>query len=449
MKVVGYTPPVNFKNVADWPTPEEVKAAGPQPSQPHKPIKMWTDHVPVEDKAMHQLFETASMPFIHRHIAVMPDVHLGMGATVGSVIPTIGAVMPAAVGVDINCGMMAVKTSLRSEDVPEVIHPAIRAAIEKQVPNGRTCDGGPGDRGAWGSAPSFVQKIWDKDLLKGFGDMVEKYPSAGAKNNVNHLGTLGTGNHFVELCLDEEQNVWIMLHSGSRGPGNRIGTYFTSLAQKKCKEWFVDLPNKDLAYFPEGTDEFDDYLASVNWATEYAIRNREIMLLSIMEALGTIGEIPNFKVEPTINCNHNYLAVERHFGENVIVTRKGAISAQEGQLGIIPGSMGTRSFIVKGKGNRDAFCSASHGAGRVMSRTEARKTFTKEQHFEDTKGVECLKDDTVLDETPRAYKRIEDVMLSQDDLVEAVAVLKQFLCVKGPSDKGKRGKKKNKEVGHS
>lgn len=393
------------------------------------PIKMWTDGVPVEESALEQLKRTARLPFIHSHVAVMPDVHWGMGATIGSVIPTIGAVVPAAVGVDLGCGMTAVKTTLLASDLPDNLS-ALRSAIEAAVPHGRTNNGGAGDRGAWGEPPDDVARAW-LGLAERFDAIGNKHPKVLKSNNTNHLGTLGGGNHFVEVCLDTDQNVWVMLHSGSRGVGGRIGSYFIELAKEDMRKWFINLPDKDLAYLPEGTDHFDDYVEAVEWAQDFARENRRLMLDAVLGAIGAALPVPFAIAEAAVSCHHNYISRERHYGENVIVTRKGAVRAREGELGIIPGSMGAKSFIVRGKGNRESFESCSHGAGRKMSRAEAKKRFTLEDHAVATAGVECRKDESVLDETPSAYKDIEQVMSAQSDLVEVVATLKQVLCVKG------------------
>ena len=394
------------------------------------PIKMFTDHVPVEDQALKQLENCAKLPFIYKHVAVMPDVHLGYGATVGSVIPTRGAIMPAAVGVDIGCGMMAVRTSLTSHDLPENMA-VIRSEIERVVPHGRTNNGKAGlDRGGWKDIPDAVAWRWDQELSGGWCDIVQQYPELDRGNLVNHLGTLGTGNHFIEMCLDETDQVWVMLHSGSRGVGNRIGQHFISLAKKDCEKWFVTLPDKDLAFFPEHTEHFDDYMLAVGWAQNFARINREIMMDKVIEVLEA-HTTALFTEEQAINCHHNYVEKENHFGANIWVTRKGAVRARVGDMGIIPGSMGERSFIARGKGNANSFNSCSHGAGRVMSRTKARATFTLEDHIKATEGVECRKDEGVLDETPGAYKNIDDVMASQTELIDIVHVLKQFVTVKG------------------
>lgn len=393
------------------------------------PIKSWTRGVPVDDKAREQLMKAAKMPFIFKHVAAMPDVHVGIGATVGSVIPTKGAVIPAAVGVDIGCGMMAARTSLMATDLPDNLA-GIRSAIEAAVPHGRDVGRGKRDKGSWGDPPPSVVDAWAK-LAERFGRIVAKYPRLRNTNNLVHLGTLGTGNHFIELCLDTEQRVWIMLHSGSRGVGNAIGTFFIELAKQDMRKWHINLPDQDLAYFPEGTDHFDDYVEAVEWAQDFAALNRRVMMTHVLDALRKQITKP-FEAEcEAVNCHHNYVRRENHFGENVLVTRKGAVRAAKGTLGIIPGSMGAKSFIVRGLGNAESFDSCSHGAGRVMSRTEAKKLVTLDEHIADTAGVECRKDAGVIDETPKAYKPIEAVMAAQADLVEIVHTLKQVVCVKG------------------
>ena len=393
------------------------------------PIKMWTRGVPVDDKAREQLTKAAKMPFIFKHVAAMPDVHVGIGATVGSVIPTKGAVIPAAVGVDIGCGMMAARTSLVASDLPDNLA-GIRSAIEAAVPHGRDVGRGKRDKGSWGDPPPAVVDAWAK-LAERFGQIVAKYPRLKNTNNLVHLGTLGTGNHFIELCLDTEQRVWIMLHSGSRGVGNAIGTFFIELAKQDMRKWHINLPDQDLAYFPEGTDHFDDYVEAVEWAQDFAALNRSVMMTHVLDALrGQIAK-PFDSTCEAVNCHHNYVTREHHFGENVLVTRKGAVRAAKGTMGIIPGSMGAKSFIVRGLGNAESFDSCSHGAGRVMSRTQAKKLVTLDEHIADTAGVECRKDEGVIDETPKAYKPIEAVMAAQADLVEIVHTLKQVVCVKG------------------
>lgn len=393
------------------------------------PIKAWTDGVSVEDAAREQLEKTARMPFIHKWLATMPDVHLGIGATVGSVIATSGAIIPAAVGVDIGCGVMAYQTTLRASDLPDNLH-GVRSAIEAAVPHGRTDNGGANDRGAWGEPPPDVATRWQA-LRARLTWIEDVYPEAIAKRGAYQLGTLGTGNHFIEVCLDESDHVWVMLHSGSRGMGNRIGTYFISLAKREMERWFIHLPDADLAYLPEGSEHFRDYITAVEWAQDYASENRKLMMMAALRALRSTG-LPEFALtEMAVNTHHNYVAREHHYGKDVLVTRKGAVRARSGDLGVIPGSMGAKSFVVRGKGNPESFCSCSHGAGRAMSRTEARKRFTVEDHALATAGIECRKDSEVVDETPAAYKSIDDVMRAQADLVEVVHTLKQVVCVKG------------------
>ena len=394
------------------------------------PIHRWTRGVPVEDGAIRQLEAVARMPFVFHHVAAMPDVHVGIGATVGTVVATQGAVIPAAVGVDIGCGMMAARTTLTASDLPDDLRP-IRNAIERAVPVGRTNDGGRNDRGAWKDAPNDVDDAWAR-LEPGFKQITERYPRLERSNTRVHLGTLGTGNHFIELCLDEDQRVWVMLHSGSRGVGNAIGSTFIELAKQDMLRLDVKLPEKDLAYLREGSRAFDDYVHAVGWAQDFARTNRELMMAHVLYALAHARKLPRFTSgDVAVNCHHNYVARETHFGADVLVTRKGAVRAGAGDLGIIPGSMGAKSFIVRGKGSPESFCSCSHGAGRKMSRTEAKRRFTVDDHMKDTAGVECRKDKDVIDETPRAYKDIDAVMAAQADLVEIVHTLKQVVCVKG------------------
>ncbi|MDQ9020241.1 RtcB family protein [Acinetobacter sichuanensis] len=393
------------------------------------PIKMWTKGVPVDEKSKDQLLKTAQMPFIYKWMAVMPDVHVGIGATIGSVIPTKGAIIPAAVGVDIGCGMMAARTSLTASDLPDNLH-ALRTELERLIPHGMTKTRGHRDRGSWNTPPERVDQVW-AELVTDFEYICAKHPRLKNTNNRTQLGTLGTGNHFVEICLDEHQQVWIMLHSGSRGVGNAIGNHFIELARKDMRKHFINLPDKDLAYLVEGTEHFDDYWFAVGWAQRFAMKNRELMMEAAVQALRIIINKPfNAKVE-AVNCHHNYVDKEEHFGQEVLVTRKGAVRARLGEYGIIPGSMGAKSFIVKGKGNQESFCSCSHGAGRVHSRTAAKKLFTVQDQIEQTQGVECRKDEAVIDEIPSAYKPIEDVMKAQSDLVEVVYTLNQVVCVKG------------------
>lgn len=392
-----------------------------------KPIKLWTDGVPVEDDARKQLMNTAKMPFIFKHLAVMPDVHLGKGSTIGSVIPTVGAIIPAAVGVDIGCGMIAARTSLHARDLPDNLH-GLRTAIEKAVPHGKTF--GRRDQGAWDNVPNQTDQVWS-GLAGRFKAITDKHPRLEKTNNRQHLGTLGGGNHFIEVCLDEADRVWFMLHSGSRGVGNAIGNLFIELAQADMRQHMVNLPDRDLAYFEDGSRHFADYVEAVEWAQDFARHNRELMMQAVVAATRKVLGKPFEASLEAVNCHHNYVQKEQHFGREVLVTRKGAVSAQKGQLGIIPGSMGAKSFIVRGLGNEESFCSCSHGAGRVMSRTKAKSRFTVEDQQRATAHVECRKDKDVIDEIPMAYKDIDAVMQAQRELVEVVHTLRQVVCVKG------------------
>jgi len=381
-----------------------------------RPIRIWTDDV--ESEARKQLENAAQLPFIHPHgVVAMPDVHYGIGATVGSVIVTARAVIPAAVGVDIGCGMNAVRTSLTASDLPDSLT-QLRHDIERGIPLG---PGAGHKEDQWPDAVlynklQFYQRNWEEKI--------------SIKNAGKQLGTLGGGNHFIEVCLDESQNVWVMLHSGSRGIGNQIGRYFISKARERMEEYFITLPDENLAYFPENTHDYHDYVEAVSWAQDYALTNRKVMLKSVLNSLQH-GVKPFELTTEAVNCHHNYIERENHFGTNVLVTRKGAIRAREGDMGIIPGSMGQRSYIVRGKGNPDSYHSCSHGAGRKMSRTQANKQFTVEDLIKQTDGVECRKDKGVIDEIPGAYKDIDVVMKNQEDLVEVVHTLKQVLCIKG------------------
>ena len=393
------------------------------------PVRAWVRDVPIDDSALRQLQNVAQLPIIHKWVAAMPDVHWGIGATVGSVIPTRGAIIPAAVGVDIGCGMMAVQTSLTAEQLPDDLKD-LRTAIERAVPHGVTRGRGR-DRGSWENPPAANEDLWRK-LRPEFESITRKAPRIKQSRSMKQLGTLGGGNHFIEVCLDEDGQVWAMLHSGSRGVGNLIGRHFIELAQKDMKQHISNLPDKNLAYFTEGAKHFEDYVEAVGWAQRYARENRNLMMKAVLGALRKQKGIPSFKADlMAVNCHHNYVQKETHYGEEVYLTRKGAVSAREGELGIIPGSMGARSFIVRGKGNPRSFHSCSHGAGRVMSRSEAKRRYSVEDHEKATEGVECRKDKGVIDEIPMAYKPIDKVMASQEDLVEVVATLKQVLCVKG------------------
>ena len=391
-------------------------------------VKLWTNGVAVDEQAKRQLANIAKMPFVHSHLAVMPDVHVGKGATVGSVIATKGAIIPAAVGVDIGCGMMAVQTTLKASDLPESLS-NLRARIERAVPHGFVSVKGRANKGAWAVTPDSVISKW-RVLSDRHDAIVAKQPKLSTKEPQRQLGTLGGGNHFIEVCLDTEQTVWVMLHSGSRGIGNMIGQLFIELARKDMQKHFINLPDRDLAYLVEGTEHFDDYVEAMTWAQDYAAENRRSMMEAVLRVMRE--ELNPFAMgEVAVNCHHNYCTKENHFGENVLVTRKGAVSARAGQLGIIPGSMGAKSFIVRGRGNAESFESCSHGAGRVMSRTQAKAKFTVADHEAATAGVECRKDADVIDETPAAYKDIDAVVEAQRDLVEIAYTLKQVLCVKG------------------
>ena len=388
------------------------------------PVKVWTPDL--EPQARKQLENVAQLPIIHGHVAAMPDVHAGIGATVGSVIPTRGAIVPSAVGVDVGCGMQAVQLSLTAKDLPASLA-KIRGAIERAVPVG--FDAHPGSSGG-------RREDRAREMQRGLAKIVEKNPAIAKMQKdfretwVRQLGTLGGGNHFIEVCLDESQNVWVMLHSGSRGIGNVIGRYFIERARREMEKQDARLPDRDLAWLCEGTRVFDEYVEAIDWAQDYAAENRREMMEAILEAIRP--HLPPFRVVgEAISCHHNYVAREKHFGESVLVTRKGAIRAGAGELGIIPGSMGARSFIVRGKGNPESFCSCAHGAGRRMSRGEAKRRFSAEDVARQTEGIECRKDPGVIDEIPGAYKAIDEVMANQSDLVDIVHTLRQVVCVKG------------------
>jgi len=384
-------------------------------------IKAWTNGVPVEHQAREQLHNTAQLPFVYKHLAVMPDVHLGKGATVGSVIPTKGAIIPAAVGVDIGCGMVAAKTNITANQLPDNLKD-MRMSIEDAVPLGA------------GKQHNNAMISANDSLSHSFNSILEKHPELSKRIKkerfAQQLGTLGGGNHFIEVCLDEEDAVWIMLHSGSRGCGNVIGNYFIQLAKQDMERHFISLPDKDLAYLVEGNENYDDYVHAVSVMQDYAARNRSIMFDLTFSAVQSY--LPEMEIVDTaINCHHNYVEKENHFGENIWITRKGAVRAREGDLGIIPGSMGTGSFIVRGLGNPDSFCSCSHGAGRIMSRGKAKELISLEDHEKAMEGIEARKDSGVLDESPAAYKDINSVMEAQSDLVEILHRLKQVVNVKG------------------
>jgi len=371
----------------------------------HKPIKIWSQLESVEPEAIQQLVNVAKLPFIFRHVSAMPDVHLGYGATIGSVIATKGAVCPSAVGVDIGCGMLAVNLhkSLNDFNLKEVFD-----TIENTVPVGFKGHNQNLDIGVKlrGSASDRIQEVWGK---------------AG-----HQIGTLGGGNHFIELCDDGTGNAWLMLHSGSRGTGNKLAQGYIKQAKELMKIWHISLADPDLAYLVEGSQEFDNYVRDVLWCQDYAKENRMEMLINIMTALNI-----SLDGKEAINCHHNYMAIENHFNSNVIITRKGAVRAREGDMGIIPGSMGTKSYIVKGKGDKESFCSCSHGAGRRMSRTKAKANYTVKDLESQTEGVVCRKDKDIIDEIPGAYKDLDVVMENQKDLVDIVHTLKAVVCVKG------------------
>lgn len=381
------------------------------------PVKIWTQDI--ELTALEQARKLAQLPFIHKNgVALMPDVHAGIGSTVGSVIATEHAVIPAAVGVDIGCGMNAVRTSLRAEDLPDSLRD-VRLQIERDVPLGA------------GGAHKEDLEVFPQPLGVRARKLFMKHPTLETRQWHRQLGTLGSGNHFIELCLDEAGAVWIMLHSGSRGVGNTIGRHFIDKAKRLMEQWFITLPDRDLAYLPDSTQEFADYIEAIGWAQDYARENRALMMTAVIAALRQRIPVEFELTQEAINCHHNYLEIENHFGTNMYITRKGAIRARKGDLGIIPGSMGAKSYIVRGLGNQESYCSCSHGAGRKMSRTEATKRFTVDDLKQQTLGVECNKTSAVIDEIPGAYKDIDQVMENQNDLVRVVHTLKQVMCVKG------------------
>lgn len=386
------------------------------------PVRVYAERI--DDNVRQQLIGVSRLPITGPFVAAMPDVHLGKGASVGAVIPTTGAVIPAAVGVDIGCGMMATRLSLDAADLPQSLR-GIRTAIEKAVPVGFD----------W-HKPEHAPTSACKPLERGFRRIIERHSEITGRMRdperrwIEQLGTLGGGNHFIEVCLDESDGVWVMLHSGSRGIGNAIGTYFIELAKRDMERHIKNLPHKDLAYLSEGSQHFDDYMDAVGWAQAYARANRETMMQLILEAIRP--HLPPFTAtDQAVNCHHNYVQTETHFGREYLVTRKGAIRAGKGELGIIPGSMGARSYIVRGRGSPESLMSSAHGAGRQMSRTQAKKQISLADFRNQIRGVECRRDRGVLDEAPGAYKDIDEVMAQQSDLVEIVHTLKQVVCVKG------------------
>lgn len=392
------------------------------------PLKVWDGggSVPMEPKVIQQMADICKLPFVESHAALMPDGHFGIGSAVGAVVATSRAIVPAITGVDIGCGMVAVRTTLTSNHVSDNAKDLFEA-ISKAVPHG-------GERGKetgnWSDVPESSRREWER-LQPGFRKIVDKHGQASSRSVETQLGTLGGGNHFVEVCIDESDQVWFMLHSGSRGVGNRIGTHFTELAKKDMERLDRRLPNRDLAYLEEGTEHFADYVEAVSWAQDYASTSRDIMMEQTVRAVRRLLPVKFQLVDEAINCHHNYVQREQHFGRELFITRKGAVSARKGELGIIPGSMGTRSYIVRGLGNPDSFHSCSHGAGRVMPRGVAKAQITLEMHRKATEGIVCRKDKDVIDESPAAYKDIDAVMEAQRDLVEVVHTLRQICCVKG------------------
>lgn len=379
------------------------------------PVKIWTDDV--ESSALNQLANIANLPFVFKHVSAMPDVHMGIGAAVGSVIATQGAVSPATVGVDLGCGMVATKLKGITATHFEGKLSELRHSIERSIPVG------------FNSNNEIKQ---DVKRWAGWASYIDLHPKVQdiKQRAMSQMGSLGGGNHFVELCLDTEGGIWFVLHSGSRNIGKSLAERHIDGAKGLMKKLFIHLPDPDLAYFAQGTDEYKKYLFDLSWAQDYARENRDVMMRKVLKDVShLLGFIPEAEIQ--INCHHNFAVMESHYGENVLVTRKGAVRARIGDMGIIPGSMGTRTYIVKGLGNPESFNSCSHGAGRRMSRGEAKRTFTIDDLAKQTEGIECRKDAGVLDEIPGAYKKIEDVMANQSDLVEIVAELRQILCIKG------------------
>lgn len=385
------------------------------------PVKVWVGDISeVEPQAMEQAYKVSRLPFIHKWVSIMPDVHMGKGACVGSVIAAKGAVVPALVGVDIGCGMLAAKTTLKASDLPDSLY-ELRMEIEKRIPVGMNSH----ERSSVFKAKNVPLDPKDLTVFKDLDSRVT--------DRIEHqIGTLGGGNHFIEICLDQDQNVWVMLHSGSRNIGKEVAEKHISKAKGYMKDWQISLEDPDLAYFVQNQPGYQEYLNDVMWCQQYARQNRQQMFDQVFAVM-----VKHFKgkevrvVGEVTSCHHNYISIENHYGENVVVTRKGAIQAREGQLGIIPGSMGTRSYIVEGKGNKESFCSCSHGAGRVMSRSEAKRKFTLDDLKVQTEGVECRKDVGAIDEIPGAYKDIDKVMENQSDLVTIKYTLKQIMCIKG------------------
>jgi tRNA-splicing ligase RtcB (3'-phosphate/5'-hydroxy nucleic acid ligase) len=383
------------------------------------PVKVWTDRI--EPEAIEQLKNVASLPVVHPHVAAMPDVHLGKGATIGSVVPTRHAVCPAAVGVDIGCGMSAQKTSLPAELLTAEDRKKLRHSIEREIPVGRESKRQPFEEAvAWMDAHGAPDSV----------------PGTVVDRALHQLGTLGGGNHFIEVCVDRDDGtLWALLHSGSRNVGKTVADVHMARAKRGMGKRLAELPDADLAWLEEGTSDYERYNADREWCQAYARENRAIMTSHLLRqlafALGFRDDVSRLGITLSVDCHHNYVEEEIHFGEKLLVTRKGAIRAGVGDLGIIPGSMGTATYVVRGLGNPESFSSAPHGAGRKMSRSEARRRFTAEDLVCQTEGVECRKDARVVDEIPSAYKPIEEVMEKSRDLVEVVAGLRQIICVKG------------------
>ena len=378
-------------------------------------ILSWVNHEMSTDE--HNMLRNVSrLPCLYKHVALMPDAHLGIGSMVGSVVATKDAVIPATVGVDIGCGMMAVKTPFKSSILEGKLKD-LRHEIERAIPVGFN---------------EHKESDTDASRWEGWAEFERLHKGVQSRKAkaMKQMGTLGGGNHFLEVCHDTEDNVWLMLHSGSRNIGNEVAKLHIETAKHLHK--LSELPDPNLAFFVQGTEEFKNYWHDLDWAQRYAMKNREIMMKRLLKSFNRMfNDQKEFRPEITVNCHHNYVSPEVHFGEKVYVTRKGAIRADEGMYGIIPGSMGAKSFIIKGLGNPQSFNSCSHGAGRKMSRTAAKKAFSREDLERQTAGVECRKDAGVIDEIPSAYKNIDEVMRNQSDLVEVVAQLKQVVCVKG------------------
>ena len=383
-------------------------------------VLAWLPAEQIEESAMRQIENLSQLPFIFKHVAVMPDCHFGLGATVGSCIPTERAIIPAAVGVDIGCGMIAVKTPLKREDLPDD-RSHIRRAIESQIP----LSAGHYNRSIKKTARPRIEQLEAKAAEL---DRLDFYDNL-SKNWRNQLGSLGSGNHFIEIVLDEEDYVWAFLHSGSRGIGNRIATRHIAIAKQLMEKWYINLPDADLSYLVEDTPEFDNYMTDLEWAQEFALLNREEMMERIIKILQ--HRCGDFEEVERIQCHHNFTKREHHFGKNILVSRKGAIEARDGQLGLIPGSMGARSYVVRGKGNRASFNTAPHGAGRRLSRNRARQSFTMDDFDRDMAGIEVNRSEAFLDELPGAYKDIDLVMEQSADLVEILHTFRQIINVKG------------------